>query len=160
MAGSYPLPSETTRGFALAYITLNGVSVILVSSIASGQPEYIFAGSMGSMGTSSTSGGVNAQVRSDVRTTGGSVRQYANGTFRVVATVGMMITYGTTLRALTWDDVQTLASWANQLVLIRDRLGRQWYGAFSGISVMDYPGGSQLHDVSFSFVQVSYSDAV
>lgn len=144
----------------MASITINGVWIILASSLASGQPEYIFTGSMGSMGSSAMgNGSMSATPRSDVRTTTGQVRQYANGTFRLVQTVGMLIVYTYTLRTLTWDEVETLSSWADQLILIRDRLGRCWWGSYPGLTVADYPQ-AQLHDVGLVFTQISYSDAV
>ena len=140
----------------MASVTLNAVWVALVTDLAS----PIVAGSMGSLGASSMSGGMSSTPRTDARTTAGGVRQYANGNFRAISVVGTAIAYNFTLREVTMADVETLEGWLNQVVLLRDRTGRRWYGAYSAITIIDYPGGSQLHDAAMVFNRVTYSDAV
>ena len=139
----------------MASITLSAVWLYL----ASNPSAPIVAGSMGSMGSSATSGSPSALMRIDTQTTLGSVRQYADGTFRSVTTPGVAEAYQCTMRELTLAQTQTIESWLNQVCLIRDRLGRRIWGTISALAVGDYPN-SQLHDVSFVFTGVSYSEAV
>jgi hypothetical protein len=121
----------------------------------------ISAGSMGSMGTSSSSGSSTALVRSDVTTSTGAARLYANGNVRWVSTVGTAEVYSCTLRALSAAQVTLLKSWIGQTCLLRDRLaGRQLWGSFPAVAVGDYMGGNQYHDASFTFSVLSYTDQV
>lgn len=140
----------------MATVNLNAVWIGLQSDLGA----QISAGSMGSMGESSTSGSLTALARSDVVSSTGTVTQYANGVYRNVTTVGQSEAYQCTLRALTAAQVQTLEGWANQLCLVRDRVGRRIWGTFPGIATGDYMGGSQLHDVSLTFTSMSFSDQV
>lgn len=143
----------------MASVTLNAVWIGLASDLSA----QISAGSMGSMGDSSSSGAATALARSDTITNQGTVQQFANGVLRSIATVGTANVYQCTLRALTWAQKETLKSWFTpepQLCLLRDRVGRRIWGVFSAIAVGDYMGQSQLHDVSLTFSEVTWTDQV
>ncbi len=139
----------------MASVALNAVWINLASDLA----QYVTYGSMGSMGASSSSGAMASLPRSDTLGTTGAVRQYANGNLRLVTTVGVAEVYQTTLRAVSSADVATLDSWFNQIVLMRDRVGRRVWGVFSGRTVGDYPR-SDAHDYTLTVSALTFVEGV
>lgn len=138
----------------MATVTLAAVWIYNVANPS----VVISAGSMGSMGASSSGGASGSLTRSDTTTSTGAARLYANGTVRWVSTVGAPEVYTCTLRALTQAQVDLLQSWIGQTCLIRDRVGRRLWGTFGSVAVGDYMGQSLLKDASFSFAVVSFTD--
>ena len=96
--------------------------------------------------------------RSDVRTTQGSVRMYANGRKRSVSRVGTATALGVTAVNLPPAQVALIDSWRGQVVLFRDIWGRRVFGVFYTVTVTDLLGSGQ--DVAFSLSEVDVVEAV
>jgi len=89
----------------------------------------------------------------------GEFRNYANRV-RVVTRSVTNRQYGLSLRALTLTQVKMVEGWAGRILLFRDVYGRRRWGSFLATSRFDYVGKSGLCDISFTFTEVTYSDAV
>lgn len=89
----------------------------------------------------------------------GSVRAYANGRQRVVSSSSKPRTVALTFTLVSPSDATTLASWAGQLVLVRDPFGLKMWGAF-----FQTPRTQQIapnvNDVAVTFTEVTHTEAV
>lgn len=95
---------------------------------------------------------------SDTRSVRGEVRTYANGRRRIIRRAGTQRQLGVTLKLLTAEQVDTLAGWAGETVLIRDKRGRKLYCTWFDVTVIDHVDGA--HDVTVQAAEVTHSEAV
>lgn len=105
---------------------------------------------------------VYTSTRSDAASLGaggGKFRMYANGRVRLVLPAGDLRSLPMTLRNVSDATLTTLDTWRGRTLLFRDRHGRRMWGSFLDRTVTDYPDGSG-HDVTLTFTQLTYSEAV
>lgn len=136
----------------MASVVLNRVWVAAASNLA----VAVVAGSGGFPASGMGGGG---PAGTDTRTGAGAVRRYAGGRFRNVTVAGVGRKYSMTLRMLDGPTVSLLEGWINQTVLVRDSTGRRVWGVYNALGVFDYPGGV-THDVAYTLVETTYSEAV
>lgn len=103
---------------------------------------------------------VQAQSTSIVETpqVAGSVRAYANGRQRTVASASKPRTVAFTFTLMTATDAATLASWAGQLVLIRDPFGTKMWGTYFQTTRTQQPAPN-VNDVTLTVTEVTHSEA-
>lgn len=91
----------------------------------------------------------------------GSVRLYAGGRRRIVSTPADEVTYPLTLRWVSDTDTAQLVAWRGRLLLLRDTLGRRVFGTYFQVDQSDVTRGAEFwHDLSLTFVQSDYDEAV
>lgn len=111
----------------------------------------IVAGSTGSVGGGS---------RTNTLHRDGDFRTYVGRTRMIVrpTTTG---SYQIALRNLTKDQADLLQSWKGRVLLLRDVYGRRVWGGFLDTARLEYLNTSGgLCDVSFTFMEITFSDAV
>jgi hypothetical protein len=100
-------------------------------------------------------------VRAGNASRGGSFRVYAGGRIRVITTPTDIRTYPVVMQSLSDASLLLLDSWRGQVVLLRDASGWRKFGSFLDMKWNDAPGPSgMIHDVSLTFQEISYSEAV
>jgi len=93
--------------------------------------------------------------------TAGEVRFYAGGRSRVITSANRSATFPLTLQLLSDDDLDLLTSWSGRVLLLRDGEGRRTFGTYLSLDVTDWwDADGTLHDVAFTFTQLSYDEAV
>lgn len=93
----------------------------------------------------------------------GQVRRYANGRLRSVSSSASPTELSVELRLADRSDVDQVRTWmqAHTLLLYREPRGRRLWGVLFDLTVEEVPGASEdFADVSFTFHQVSYEEAV
>lgn len=93
----------------------------------------------------------------------GEVRRYAGGRLRSVTRAGSSQTLDVELRLADRADVDQLRAWVETgtQLMYREPLGRKLWGAVFGLDVKELPGvGGDVADVSFTFEQTSFTEAV
>lgn len=89
----------------------------------------------------------------------GEVRRYAGGRFRSIAQVGRRKEVTFTLTWVSNADFDTLASWAGDLVMVRDARGRLVWGVYQSADINDrraYKEG----DVTLTVTEVTHDEEV
>jgi hypothetical protein len=100
-------------------------------------------------------------VRAGEASRNGSIRFYAGGRARVITTPGDVRTYPIVMQNLTDASLILLDGWRGQVVLLRDAPGWRKWGTFLDIKWNDVPGGGgMVHDVTLTFSELDYSEAV
>ena len=88
-----------------------------------------------------------------------SVRTYANGRRRAIATAGIKREIPYTLVALDLATKIKLESCIGQSIQVRDNRGQKWFGTFAGVSTSEYmPTG--LYAVSFTLLETTVVEGV
>lgn len=87
------------------------------------------------------------------------VRAYANGRSRLIRRAGQSRLTTVALPLLDRTQVLWLEAHADQLVLMRDQMGRKFYGVYSG-AMFEERGYVDEADSSLTVTEVSYSEAV
>ena len=98
--------------------------------------------------------------RSDTRTRGGRVAEYAGGRTAIVSRPLRSQTFGLTAMRVPASTLLWLEGHAGRLVLARDHRGRKLYGTYFGLTVTDVKARPALVNVSFVVQQVTFSEAV
>lgn len=94
---------------------------------------------------------------------GGSFSAYAGGRIRLVATSSDMRTTPVTLQMLSDTDFATVEAWRGELLLLRDASGWRKWGSYIDVQHADVgfsPSGTLLHDATFTFSEVTFSEGV
>jgi hypothetical protein len=100
-------------------------------------------------------------VRAGSAVLGGGFRSYAGGRIRVITTSDDTRTYPIVMQSLSDSDLLLLDSWRGHVVLLRDAMGWRKWGSYVAMSWNDVPGGDgMIHDVSLTFQEISFSEAV
>jgi hypothetical protein len=89
-------------------------------------------------GTGVAVSGVSPRDREEVYSTVGETRTYAGGRRRSITSGGEKATFKFGLRLISRTDINTLRSWAGQLVQVRDHKGRRFFGVFYDVTVSEY----------------------
>ena len=99
--------------------------------------------------------------RKSATSVGGEIRSYAGGRNRVITSANTTATFPLTLQLVNDDELELLTLWRGRVLLLRDGQGRRVFGTFLSLDVDDYwdPTGP-LHNVSLTFTELTYSEAV
>jgi hypothetical protein len=89
----------------------------------------------------------------------GAVRRYAGGRLRSIAVAGTQRQLQVTAEAVSRSVVRQIENWQGKLLCLRDPMGRKFYGVYLAPQITEatYMDGG---DVSFTFIEVSYTEAV
>lgn len=96
-----------------------------------------------------------ARGRSHTYKVDGSVQPFAGGRYRSIATEGLSGAQTFMLRDVTDAQIETLKSWAGQLVLIRDNRGRRMFGTYYEVTYADRMAEG-YYDVSLALSETTY----
>ena len=89
-----------------------------------------------------------------------NVRVLANGRMRSVKQAGKPRSYSFKVEQISREDVAWLEEHVGELMCIRDDRGRKFFGVYSSVTFDESTLWNDRADVSISFVEVSYSEAV
>jgi hypothetical protein len=89
--------------------------------------------------------------------TPGDVRMYGNGRYVGLSAGATQQQYAIAAEAVPAEDVATLRSWDGVLLCYRDDRAAKTWGLFRSPQVTWHPYNTDA-DVSFTFVEVTYSD--
>ena len=93
----------------------------------------------------------------------GEVRRRAGGRLQAVVRDGSFQALDVTAELAGRSDIDQLRSWheAGTVLLYREPRGRKLWGVVLGLDVSEIAGvGADVADVSFTFLQVTFSEAV
>ena len=91
----------------------------------------------------------------------GDVRSYAGGRLRSITSARTKATYPIVMQLLSDSDAALLKTWRGRVLLLRDSAGRRVFGTYFVRSVEDfYVQSVTLHNVSLTFQEITYSEAV
>lgn len=90
----------------------------------------------------------------------GDVRRYANGRLRLITRAGESMSLQVTVRTFDGDGLDDLRARAGTRQCLRDQYGRKLYGVFLKPTLAEVGGPNRPVDVSFTFVEVTVSEAV
>lgn len=82
--------------------------------------------------------GASARERGTGYSMEGSVRTYASGRRRAVATAGLQVEVQRRMIALDWATKEELVSWLGVSCQMRDHRGNKWFGVFFAVDVGEY----------------------
>jgi hypothetical protein len=89
----------------------------------------------------------------------GEVRTLANGRRRIIRRAGQAREFAVSANRVEVATVHLLASWAGEVLTYRDPQGRKVHGTFFEVDAVPW-NGHQVASVTFSFTNVTYSEAV
>lgn len=89
----------------------------------------------------------------------GETRRYANGRIRMVTRAGRAQSAAVTLPACDREQVQWLDEHTGQVLLVRSKDGRKFYGAYFDLT-LDEHGYEDAADVALTLDEVTVDEAV
>jgi hypothetical protein len=103
---------------------------------------------------------INQYVESEAVNDSTSVRTYAGGVKRAVTTPGREQLLPVSYRFMSRADYASLVDLVSVPVLFRDQRGRAVFGVIAGLLAGEFSVSDLVEDVSFTLLNITYSEVV